>query len=225
MRRGVRLRPLCFAPIPRCRSLIESPMTEAVLRPFVWMDYRLALLLTVVLPLVFWIWAMVKQFDAIQRFMGIYWKVASLLAITVYLMIAALPIGFLTATLARLLLLVTLWFWVDINDDVHDMQPWRPLRMGFNAWRWAMTFYCALSAAFSLVFVRCAFLNQASVLGDSLCRVWIDAPWGYKTIFHRGATPGLLGFLGIVTLVVYGAYFAYFLLVKLGRKGRSASGY
>ncbi len=222
MRRGAGLQALRLAPTT---SLIKSPMTEDFLGPLVWMDYRLALLLTVFLPLVLWIWATLKQFDAIQRFMGIYWKVASLLAITVYLMIAALPIGFLTAILARLLLLASLWFWVDVNDDVNDMQPWRPLRMGFNAWRWALTFYCVLGAAFSLLSVRCAFLNKASLLSDPLCRVWIDAPWGYKEIFHRGATSGLLGFFGILALTAYGAYFAYFLLVKLGRKGRSASGY
>lgn len=201
-------------------------MTEAFLRPLIWMDYRLALLLLVVLPLVFWMWAIIEKFDAIQRLMGLYWKVASLLAITVYLMIAALPISFITATLARILIVVTLWFWIDINDDIEDMRPWRPLRVGFNTWRWAVTLYCAIGAAFNLLFLRCAFSEKALLLSDKpLCKLWLDAPWGYKNVFHGNSTPGFLGVMGIVGLVIYIAYFAYFLFVKLGRKGRSASGY
>ncbi|NJN31530.1 MAG: DUF3177 family protein, partial [Synechococcales cyanobacterium RM1_1_8] len=153
-------------------------MSEAVLRPLIWLDYRLALIFTVFLPLGLMVWAVMQRMEAIQRLMTLYWKVSSLLAITVYLMIASLPIGFLTAPLAMVLIALTLWFWVDINEDVADMAPWRPLRLAFNAWRWAVTIYCGLGAAFSALFLRCALMSKGAVLGDATCPLWLEAPWG-----------------------------------------------
>ncbi len=201
-------------------------MTEAFLRPLVWLDYRLALLFTVLIPLILSIWAFVQRFEAIQRLMVIYWRVSSLLAITVYLMIAALPISFISATIARLLIPVALWFWADLNEDIADMRAWRPLRVALNTWRWAVTFYCGLGTVFSLVFLRCAFVDKAALLNSQpLCKLWLDPPWGFKQMFHGGATPGFLGFVGIVGLVLYVLYFAYFVLVRLGRHGRSAASY
>ena len=200
-------------------------MTEALLRPLIWMDYRLALLLTVIIPLALLVWSFVQRFEPISTLLGIYWKVASLLAITVYLMIAAFPISFIAAILARVLIPISLWFWVDINDDIADMQPWRPLRVAFNSWRWAITMYCSIGALFSLAFVPCAFSSKAALLQKATCRVWLDAPWGFREVFHQGSTPGFLGFLGIAGLVFYLACLAYFLFVKLGRTGRSAATY
>ena len=72
------------------------------LETFVWMDYRLAVLFTIAIPLFLLIWAFVKNSEAIQHLLIIYWRVASLLAITVYLMIAAAPISFLTLSLIHI---------------------------------------------------------------------------------------------------------------------------
>ena len=199
-------------------------MSEAVLRPLIWLDYRLALIFLVLLPLVLMIWAIMQRMEAIQRLMTIYWKVASLLAITVYLMIASLPISFLTGPLAMGLIVASLWFWADINEDVADMAPWRPLRVAFNAWRWAITVYGIVGGVFSLLFVRCAVTAKAAMLSDGTCPLWLEAPWGYKAMFHANTGTGFLGFLGIVGLIIYVLVLAYFVMVKLGRTGRSATG-
>ncbi len=73
----------------------------------------------------------------------IYWRVASLLLITVYLMIASWPIGFVTSFLAKILIPISLWFWVDINDEIKDL-PSSPIKFVTTAWRWAVTIYCPL---------------------------------------------------------------------------------
>lgn len=199
-------------------------MSETILRSLIWLDYRLALLFLVIAPLVLMIWAIMQRMEAIQRLMTIYWKVASLLAITVYLMIASLPIGFLTGPLALGLIVTSLWFWADINEDVADMAQWRPLRVVFNAWRWAITIYGIGAGVFSLAFVRCGLTSKANLLADATCPLWLEAPWGYKAMFHGNTGTGFLGFLGIVGLVVYVSILAYFMIVKLGRTGRSATG-
>ena len=188
----------------------------------VWMDYRLAVIFTVIIPLILLIWSFTVKSDAIQHLVTIYWKVASLLAITVYLMIAALPISFITAIAARILIPISLWFWVDLNEEIDD-RPDSLLKLSFTAWRWAITVYMAVGALLQIPVTRCAFWSKDMILGEPFCRIWLDAPWGYKQIFHYNSTPGFLGFLGIVGLVVYAISFTWFVVVRLGKQGRSAT--
>ncbi|MGL5083375.1 MAG: DUF3177 family protein [Microcoleaceae cyanobacterium] len=194
------------------------------LNAWAWADYRLAVLFSVIIPLILLIWAFVSRIEAIQKLLIIYWRVASLLAITVYLMIAAIPVGFIAAIASRLLIPICLWFWVDLNEEIREMQP-SPLRTGFTAWRWAMTGYNLLGALLFLPSVQCAFLKTRELVQDPSCRVWLDAPWMYREIFHPNLTPQFLGFLGLVGLIFYVAFLSYFVLVKFKRQGRSATGY
>jgi len=195
----------------------------SLLETWVWMDYRLAVVLTVIFPLILLIWAFVQKLDALQRLLIIYWRVASLLMITVYLMIAAFPFSFLCSIAARILIPVSLWFWVDINEEIEDMQP-SPLKLTFTSWRWAMTVYNAIGALLFIPSLGCAFLGTPDLLATPSCRIWLDPPWAYRQIFHSGWTPQFIGFLGIVGLLIYLVYFGYFILIRLGRQGRSATG-
>ena len=76
-------------------------MAENWLESLVWTDYRVAVLFTVLIPLGLLLWALVAKADALQKLMVIYWRVSSLLAITVYLMIGSLPVSFVAALGAR----------------------------------------------------------------------------------------------------------------------------
>lgn len=188
-------------------------------RPLVWMDYRLAVLFTVSIPLVLLIWAFVQKAEAIQRLLIIYWRVSSLLAITVYLMIAAIPIGFVSSLMARALIPISLWFWADLNEEIDD-QPSSSLRLAFTSWRWAMTVYSTLGALIQISFLRCAFSKD--LVNDPFCKVWLEPTWRFKEYFHPNARPGTLGFFAIVALIIYVLYLSYFVLVRLGKQGRSA---
>jgi len=69
-------------------------MNQLWFRPLVWIDYRLAVLFTVIIPAILLIWSLFAKIESLQKLLIIYWRVASLLLITVYLMIASWPIGF-----------------------------------------------------------------------------------------------------------------------------------
>lgn len=194
-------------------------MSQEVLRSLVWLDYRLAVLFTVLLPLILLGWVTVKRRESMQRLLIIYWRVSSLLAITVYLMIGDLPIAFLTSILARVLIPVCLWFWNDINEEIDDQAP-STLKLTFKAWRWAVSVYCSLGVLASLPFIQCAF--SRAVYETPFCQVWREAPLIYKDILHPNYTPGFLAFFGIVGLIIYTLYLAYFVVVRLGREGRTA---
>ena len=200
-------------------SLFLSQSMEA-LRAMVWTDYRLAVLFTVVLPLVLLIWAFVRKEDAMQNLLIIYWRVASLLAITVYLMIGGLKISFLSSVLAHVLIVICLWFWVDLNDEIADHPP-TPLKLTFTSWRWAMTFYNIISGVFVALYLPCAFSNP--VFATESCQVWLEPPLKFKEFFHAEATYAALGLLGILALIIYVFCLAYFVLFRLAKQGRSAT--
>ena len=192
-------------------------------QPLVWMDYRLSVLLTVSIPLVVLIWAVFASSDAIARLLMIYWRVASLLAITLYLMMAALPVSFVSSVMGRALIPACLWFWEDLNDEIAD-RPQSPLKLAFTAWRWAITVYSGLGAVAQIPFLTCAFKSQIQVIDEPFCRVWFDPPWLYKQMFHAKANPQFLGLLGLTGLAIYVVYLSYFVLIRLGKQGRSATG-
>ena len=52
-------------------------MTQLWFRPYVWMDYRLALLFTLIIPLILLIWTFVQKAEAMQRLLIIYCRVSS----------------------------------------------------------------------------------------------------------------------------------------------------
>ncbi|OCQ89637.1 hypothetical protein BCD64_16865 [Nostoc sp. MBR 210] len=195
-------------------------MEDLWFRPYVWADYRLAVLFTLIIPLILLIWAFVQRAEGIQRLLMIYWRVASLLAITIYLMIAEYPVSFVSGLIARILIPISLWFWVDLNDEIEYQQSGL-LKLVFTSWRWAVTVYSLLGAIAFIPFIGCAFSETA--IKSPYCRVWFEAPLLFKDYFHHNSKPAFLGFLGITFLVIYVLYLSYFVLIKLGKQGRSAT--
>ncbi len=193
--------------------------TEFWYRPLVWMDYRLAVVFTVFMPLMLLFWAFIQKAQTMQRLLIIYWRVSSLLMVTVYLMIPGWSLGYIAGFFARVLIPISLWFWADINEDIAE-QPKRPLKFVFTAWRWAMTVYCTLGALVNLPFFACAFSEEAR--SGAYCQVWLEAPQLYQQWFHPNSTLGFLGVLGMIGLIAYVASLGYFVIVRLAKEGRTA---
>ncbi|MBW4622546.1 MAG: DUF3177 family protein [Cyanosarcina radialis HA8281-LM2] len=194
-------------------------MPIELLRPLVWMDYRLAILLIAIVPLTLLIWALFKRVESIQRLLFIYWRVALLVPITIYLAIASWPISFVTGAIARILIPICLWFWVDINEEIEDLGS-RPIKLALTAWRWAVSVYCVLGAVSMIPFLPCAF--TAGAIKQPFCQVWLEAPWKFMETFHRNSDPRSLGFVGLLGLIIYLFYLSYFVVIRLGKQGRLA---
>jgi Protein of unknown function (DUF3177) len=205
----------------RANSFLVMPTWISSL---VWTDYRLAVVLTVIVPLVLLVGSYVKQNETITRLMVIYWRVASLLIISTYLLIGAIPIGFITGWMARLLIPLSLWYWVDVNDELRDQQE-SPLKFGLIAWRWSISAYCLIGALLQLPVLRCAFLSGNAVLNptnEALCYLWLQPPFGFKEMFHPTTKAWFLGGIGLVGLGIYVLYIGYFVFFRLGKHKRSA---
>lgn len=189
----------------------------------VWIDYRLAVLFTVILPLALLIWAIVRQTEPITHLLMIYWRVASLLVITVYLLVGAYPVGFLSGWAARILIPLALWFWVDLNEEIMEL-PKTALKLALLSWRWAISVYCIIGAIAQIPSLRCAFLPSQALVEDAFCRTWLAPPWMFREFFNSGMRPYTLGLLAAIALGFYILCFGYFVFVRLGKQGRSATG-
>jgi hypothetical protein len=196
-------------------------MSIDLLRSLVWTDFRLAVLFCVLCPLGLMAWALYKRAKFITHLLIIYWRVASLLAISVYLMIGQNPLGFVAGFAALLLIPVSLWFWVDLNEEIEDRRG--TLKLMVNAWRWAITVYCAIAALIQVPYLQCAASKAA--LSTAQCQVWREPPLLFKSMIHVGTRAEKLGFLALMALVFYGLYLGYFLIFKFTKQGRSATGF
>lgn len=194
-------------------------MQDTWLRSLVWTDYRLAVLFTVILPAILIIWAAVQRSESIVRLLLIYWRVSSLLFITTYLLMPGWSVGYVTGFIARLLIPLALWFWVDLNEDITEQRP-SVLRLVFTTWRWAVTIYSLIGALVYVPFLSCAFSGEARSTG--FCQIWLEPPLAYKDIFHGAYKPEFMAFWGGVGLFIYLMSMAYFVIVRLGKQGRSA---
>jgi len=167
-----------------------------------WLDVRLGVLFALALPLVLLIWAALRHEKAMMRLLDLYWKVASLLLVAV------------------------LWFWVDLNEELADMPPWRALPLTLRIWRWGLTAYGLASAVFAATALPC--LNGA--LERPFCQVWLEAPKGLHGllevvvafVFGGSWSQGVASFLGFLGLVAYGVGLLQWLVVRLPRLGRVA---
>ena len=181
------------------------------------MDFRLAVIFTVLIPLILLVWVFAQKVPVLQRLLIIYWRVASLLAISVYLAIGSISLSFIAAFVAQVLIPLSLWFWADLNEEIADL-PHSSLALGFSSWRWATTLYSSLSAIATLPFISCAFGGTKT----DYCQAWFQPSWLYYQFFHANSKPEFLGLLGILGLIIYTLYLINFLVIRLAKQGRSA---
>jgi hypothetical protein len=194
-------------------------------RSLVWLTYRLGATFALGLPLVLLIWAAVRREAVINRLLGIYWKVASLLVITLLLLTDQRPLGYITALLAPVLMTISVWFWVDLNEELADGSLRNPLTLTVRLWRWALSGFSLIATAMAISSLSCV-----TALQGSDCKAWLEAPQGLHRVLERvfdflfggDWNEAVAAFFGYVMLVAYVVGLLQWLLVRLPRQGRVA---
>ena len=161
----------------------------------------------------------------VLRLLGLYWKVASLMGISVLLLVDARPLGYLTAVVAPVLMVVSVWFWVDLNEELADQPAWKALPLTVRLWRWALSGFGVISVAMTTTGLSCLQGGQTAS-----CLAWLEAPQGlhglaatvFDFIFGGQWTEAFAAFVGYVALVAYLAGLLQWLLIRLPRYGRVA---
>ncbi|MEB3234714.1 MAG: DUF3177 family protein [Cyanobacteriota bacterium] len=203
-------------------------MSDSIYRTLVWLDVRLGLLFAVGLPLVLLLWALWRQQAAILRLLGLYWKVASLQFIALLLLVGDQAIAYPLVLLAQLLMALVLWFWVDLNEELQDLPPWRALPLTVRIWRWCLTLQTSASVLLLATALGCTAGGPA--LQTARCLIWRQPPHQLNAIsdpaldFVIGGnwTPVMAAIGGYLALLGYAVGLIQWVLVRLPRQGRVA---
>ncbi len=200
-------------------------MKELPYFTLVWLSYRLAATFAFGLPLIMLVWAASKREVAIVRLLSIYWKVASLIVISILLLTNQKPIGYLTFFIAPFLMIISLWFWVDLNEELDSLPPWRALPFTIRVWRWSLSI-------FSLIFAILTFKSLPCIKGleGTVCSSWLEVPQHlhqiteklFNFLFGGNWSQPLASFMGYVALIIYTLGFLQWLLIRLPKDGRIA---
>ena len=204
-------------------------MSETLYRTLIWLDVRLGLLCAVGLPLVLLVWAASRREGALLRLLGLYWKVASLMPIALLLLVGQQPLGYPLVLLAQLLMPLTVWFWVDLNEELQDLPPWRGLPLTVRIWRWCLTLQSVAGAVLISTALGCLAGGPAAFNG-ARCLVWRQPPQLFNAWIDRGLdfviggdwNPTMAAFAGYLALLGYAVGLLQWLLVRLPKQGRVA---
>jgi len=197
-------------------------------KSLVWLIYHLLATFTFGIPLVLMFWSSFKNESTIYRHLSIYFKVSGLLAVSILLLIGNQTIGYLTSFLSAILIVSSLWFWVDLNEEINEMPLSRPIALTFRAWRWGLTM---LGISYGVILSKSLYCLKISNLQS--CSILREGPLNlheltgviFRFLFGGEWTHALAGFIGYLTLFIYFIGFTQWLIIKLPRQGRIAGGF
>ncbi len=203
-------------------------MEDLSYRTLIWLNYRLAATFSLGVPLVLVAWAMIKREKAMVKLLSTYWQISSLFAISLLLLTDQKPLGYLTLLISPMLMVGSVWFWVDLNEELTDMPQWRPLAFTIRIWRWALSFVGIFATIIAFLSLSC-FKNTS----QPICMAWVEAPIGFHQIsqkifnFILGAnwSEPLAAFFGYLFLMGYLTGLIHWILVQLPKRGRIAGGF
>ncbi len=203
-------------------------MTDITFNSLVWLTYRLGATFAFGLPLILFIWAFREKEYSIVRLLSIYWKVASLMPISMLLLTGNRSIGYLTSFISSILLIASVWFWIDLNEELRELPNRKPLPFVVKSWRWAISFFGLLFMILSYISLQC--INN---FNTEYCNVWKDVPQNFHQIakylfnflFGASWTEPLAAFIGYLALITYFIGLLQWVLMRFPKQGRIAGGF
>ena len=147
-------------------------LTEAQFQILVWLSYRIAATFAFGLPAFLLIWAKISKKSSIDRLLSIYWKVSSLYAINLLFLSGDSQLGQVISFISPILMVGSIWFWVDLNEEIDEMFVYEPISLTTRVWRWTLSFWGVLNTALHLYSWNC--LNS---INGNYCDSWREIPY------------------------------------------------
>ena len=198
-------------------------LTEHQFQILVWLSYRIAAAFAFGLPLFLLIWAKITNSKSIDRLLSIYWKVSSLYVINLLFLSGENQLGQLTSFISPLLMVGSIWFWVDLNEELDEMSVYKSIALTTRIWRWVLSFWGILNTGLHLFSWNC--LNS---INGNYCDTWREIPYN-SFITTKIIIKFLLGgnwnstfatFFGYLTLILYLLGLLQWLIIQLPKNGR-----
>ena len=200
-------------------------LTEPQFQILVWLSYRVAATFAFGLPLFLFIWSKISNSSSIDRLLSIYWKVSSLYAINILFLSSESQLGQLISLISPILMVSSIWFWVDLNEEIEEMYIYNPISLTTRIWRWTLSFWCILNTLLHLFSWRCL-----SSMNGNYCDSWRENPYNsfittkviLKFILDGNWTTALATFFAYLALILYLIGLLQWLIIKFPKNGRFA---
>ena len=200
-------------------------LTEPHFQILIWLSYRIAAIFALGLPLFLLIWSKVANVSSIDRLLSIYWKVSSLYAINLLFLSGESQLGQLISFISPILMVSSIWFWVDLNEEIDEMYIYKPIALTTRIWRWTLSFWVALNTGLHLFSWRCL-----SSISGNYCDTWREIPYNsfvttrtiIKFLLGGNWTTGFATFLAYLTLILYLIGLIQWLIMQFPKNGRFA---
>jgi len=200
-------------------------LTEPQFQILVWLSYRIAATFAFGLPLLLLIWAKISNVRSIDRLLSIYWKVSSLYAINLLFLSAESQLGQLISFISPIIMVGSIWFWVDLNQEIDEMYSYKPIALTTRIWRWTLSFWGILHTLLHIFSWRC--LNSISGV---YCETWREIPYNsfittktiIKFILDGNWTTAFATFFAYLALILYIIGILQWMVMQLPKNGRFA---
>ena len=200
-------------------------LTEPQFQILVWLSYRIAATFAFGLPLFLFIWSKISNSSSIDRLLSIYWKVSSLYAINILFLSSESQLGLFISLISPILMIASIWFWVDLNEEIDEMYIYNPISLTTRIWRWSLSFWGILNTGLHIISWRC--LN--SITGN-YCDTWREIPYNtfittkiiIKFILDGNWTTTLATFFAYLALILYLIGLLQWLVIQFPKNGRFA---
>ena len=191
----------------------------------VWITYQLSMIFFIGIPISLSIWSIKKSNKAVNKLLSIYWKISLLFFISLLLLIGKYNYALLITNISTFLMTISVWFWIDINDELKEYDFSNPLTTLAKVWRWALTFISLNFLIQSLQNLSCF-----SIINSAACEIWLQPSSNFYNIlknlfnFFFGAnfTQPVAKFLGLFSLLIYILGMIQWLLIKFPKNGRNS---
>ena len=200
-------------------------LTEPQFQLLVWLSYRIAATFAFGLPLFLLIWAKISNLSSIDRLLSIYWKVSSLYAINLLFLSGQNQLGQLISFISPILMVGSIWFWVDLNEEIDEIFIYKPISLSTRIWRWTLSFWAILNTGLHLFSWRC--LNS---INGNYCDNWREIPYNsfittkiiIKFILGGNWTTTFATFVAYIALIFYLIGLIQWLIMQFPKNGRFA---
>ncbi len=200
-------------------------LTEPQFQILVWLSYRIAATFALGVPFFLLIWAKFSKTSSIDRLLSIYWKVSSLYAINLLFLSDENQLGQLISFISPILMVSSIWFWVDLNEEIDEIFIYKPISLSTRIWRWTLSFWAILNTGLHLFSWRC--LNS---INGNYCDNWREIPYNsfittkiiIKFILGGNWTTTFATFVAYIALIFYLIGLIQWLIMQFPKNGRFA---
>ena len=170
-------------------------------------------------------WAKKSNVSSIDRLLSIYWKVSSLYAISLLFLSVESKLGHIISFIAPILMVGSIWFWSDLNEEIDEMHTYKPIAFTTRIWRWTLSFWLLLNTGLHLFSWRC--LNS---INYNYCDTWGEIPFNsflttkkiIKFMLDGNWSQGFARFFAYLALILYLIGLLQWLINELPKNGRFA---